>query len=95
MEVKLDVDATGRASEGRSAAIYPFSYAPVPSKIRIGPRNVQARLRALKVGLISTCIIDLTCRAPQRLNSKIAQAMLHRRTKNSKIFLLIIKSERK
>lgn len=62
MEVNLNVDATGRG-EGRSVAMYPFSYAPVPPKIRVGNKSGHARLAALKVQSENTCFpqISLGC----------------------------------
>jgi len=48
MEVKLEVDATGR-KEGKAVS-HPFPFAAVP-KVKVGEKSGQARISALKVGL--------------------------------------------
>lgn len=46
MEIKLDVDATGRG-DGKAQA-NPFAYANVP-KVRVGAKGGHSRIAALKV----------------------------------------------
>jgi hypothetical protein len=48
MEIKLDVDATGR-KRGSGQMASPSPFATVPPKVKVGAKSGQARIAALKV----------------------------------------------